>query len=189
MRNNHMIRLLHCPGSANEKSDRSFLILTEDYLTDLNNSINNIDNEAIKKSLKKFETWVQYCPKISIFRNELINGIIDNYNGKIPLSNDDIDHIISIGYLSYRRDVASSDVLWFSHPKIGELGQLMTSVQSKILMALNRRRYKEISLKELKKQQNIKTPYSLEYHIYELIGSNIITSTPGTVNDIILRKK
>ena len=188
MRDNHIIRLLHCPGSVNENSDRSFIILIEDYLNDLNNSINSINNENIKKSLIKFQNWVQYCPKISIFRNELINGIVNDNDIKSLLSNVDIDHIISIGYLSYRRDVTTSDLLWFSHPKIGELGQLMTSVQSKILMALNRRRYKEISLRELKKQ-NIRTPFGIEYHVYELIGSNIISTTPGTVNDIIIRKK
>ena len=32
MRENHIIRLLHCPGSANEKSDRSFIILVDDHL-------------------------------------------------------------------------------------------------------------------------------------------------------------
>jgi len=79
-------------------------------------------------------------------------------------------------------------MLWFSHPKISELGQLMLKVETTILTAINRRRYKEISLKELNKQ-NIKTPYSIEYHVYELIGSNIIIGRSGTVNDIILRKK
>jgi hypothetical protein len=188
MRYNHIIRLLHCPGSTSEKSDKSFLIMIEDYLSDLEKSIHSIDNKDITKSLMKFKHWIQYSPKISIFRNELIDGTIEKLNTKYPLSNIDIDHIISIGYLSYRRDVTVNDILWFSHPKIGELGQIMTSVQSKILLALNRRRYKEISLKELKKL-NIKTPYDIEYHIYELIGSNIITSTPAPSNDIVLRKK
>ena len=189
MRDSHIIRLLHCPGSTTEKSDKSFLIMIEDYLSDLEKSINAINNnKEMTAALLKFKHWIQFSDKMSIFRNELMDGTIEKLNTKHPLSNIDIDHIISIGYLSYRRDVTVNDILWFSHPKIGELVQIMTSVQSKILLALNRRRYKEISLKELKKQK-IRTPYSIEYHIYELIGSNIITSTPAPSDDIVLRKK
>jgi len=92
MRENHIIRLLHSPGSANEKSDRSFIILIEDYINDFNNKVN-------------------YCYMSNIIKNPEFG-----YN-----KNDDIKSVIEReipALVDYKVEKLKTVFLWPERPQL-----------------------------------------------------------------------
>lgn len=113
----------------------------------------------MEKCAEKFEKWVRVCPNRSIFKRELIIGKIDDSLLKkldaVPveefaMNEDEIDAIESAGFLRPRRDTAaSSEMLWFFHPQLGEAIMLIQECRANILSFVRKRTFKEILEREL----------------------------------------
>jgi hypothetical protein len=217
---NPFIKLIHCPKLEYSHDNQTYVMLYEDYERDIINTINSCTNAKKLISLRKYLN-VQ-CNALSIFQKDLMqcncyprsntnsissnsgdssvnnNSIRMNHMNEEYLTNDDVNHVISFGYLSHRRDSNAQDLLWFSHPKIGHIIQLMGLGRKYILNAMNSKKYREISVVELIKLQSknegkktnkwyFASPYSIKFHVYDLIGSKLVTTVDKPSGGLILR--
>ena len=123
-------------------SESHFVMLSKDYKSYLNDSLNAASiSDSNRGSFQRFiPLALKYLDKMSILESDLLSPkemlrseshqslaskkavAIDN---PLSLSPDDIREMISAGYLSRRiGNLSTSDnVLWFSHPTLGNLRQ------------------------------------------------------------------
>lgn len=184
LRSIHYIKTLHC--NTNEGNHNLLIMKTADYYDDIDRKItlersSNNDRkytDKIVSSLFKFHSIV--CNKLSIFVNELY----DQYS----LTASEVDDIISTGYLSYRRSSDADGLLWFSHPSTGKLSLWMSDTRKYILLHISKKKYKEISYHELiKNEKKMSSKMGLMYHIYDMIGNDLISYTELPTKGILLR--
>lgn len=85
---------------------------------------------------------------------------------------DNISELIRTGLLARHRTVGT---FLFSIPNAGEFIKSMDSGKKSILSVINKSKYKEISKSSLLKRKFPKDmKFSVEYHVYDLIGSDLV---------------
>lgn len=123
-------------------AESHFVMLSQDYKSDLNDSLNATSiSDSIRGSFRRFiPLALKYLDKMSILESELLSPKEMNRSesnqssasknavsrdNPLSLSPDDIREMISAGYLSRRiGNLSTSDnILWFSHPSLGNLRQ------------------------------------------------------------------
>lgn len=135
-------------------TESHFVMLCEDYKSDLHDSLNATStSDSIHGSFRRFiPLALKYLDKMSILESDLLapdqrNGVKgglsstskksaprDNMNS---LSSEDIREMISAGYLSRRTgNLSTSDnILWFSHPTLGNVRQWIHSGRKEITVS------------------------------------------------------
>jgi hypothetical protein len=151
LKENGVIKLLYC---LNQDGPSNFFIMfMSDYLNSIQFMINNLysksnnnDIDSSKKEIYKirskclenFCTYTITSKNISIFREDILK----------TLSSDEIGEIIETGFLSHRRDIMSSeDIYWYSHPSFGYLNEWIRLTREYVKNTIQRKKYKEISCK------------------------------------------
>jgi len=154
MRRSRTIRVLNTPlGQAVMKSEHFF---------------EDLRGPSTLAQRCRYEAWLRLSDNISASRAQLCAGTVD------PLSNTDVDTLISEGYLSCRRDILSSDVFWIAHPGINMIITSMISVRKELLSAISRTRYKELNEGDLIKKKSKSFICNPKFYLYDLIGSGSV---------------
>jgi len=145
-----IVKLLYC--SNQDGPSNYFIMIMHDYFDSIQSMIDDLclkssgddsnDTMALHKSradsLEKFCTYAVSSKNISIFKEDI----------QKELSSDEISDVVKAGYLSYRRDSASTeDIYWYSHPSFGYLNEWIRLTREYVTNTIQRKKYKEISCK------------------------------------------
>jgi hypothetical protein len=133
-------------------TESHFVMLCEDYKSDLHDSLNATStSDSIHGSFRRFiPLALKYLDKMSILESDLlapnqmngVRGVLSSTSKKAvsrddSLSLEDIREMIAAGYLSRRTgNLSTSDnVLWFSHPTLGNVRQWIHSGRKEITVS------------------------------------------------------
>lgn len=198
--------------------------INDDFIMETNKYVEFIDDHSkmgtferyaieIKLSaIAKFKFLVLNCDHKSIFRKDM-DRLLDEFKNASSSSDQlsrvcdsEIDYLNEIGFLRPRREAtACEDVYYFSHPHLGYLVSKLLEARNLILSTVGRRRYKEISMRELMKlcaspesgsepkSKRQKVPISpfrtltelgLKFHLFDMEGNGLLRRVKAPLGDI-----
>ncbi|CAF1162269.1 unnamed protein product [Adineta ricciae] len=160
MFNHNQIRLFHSDFGIMIMFTKEYHLLVERQLTDHAFSSSSIEKSRLKQRF--IHDLLPKCIRLSIDKTLLEN--------EFQLNSNDIQLLIQLGLLLPKQ----VDEYWFSIPNISPLILCLEKSRRFLLQMLARRTYKEIPLEEFR-LRDVKKKCSLgfDYHIYDLIGSNL----------------
>ncbi|XP_023227832.1 serine/threonine-protein kinase 19-like [Centruroides sculpturatus] len=149
-------------------NDEFAIVFMKDYEDHLNRLCKN--NEIIVRFLNKV---IKEYPDISYSRKTLI---------KYGFKEEDISELVQTGVLIIR----DAGCWWLDIPGSGEFIKSHTSGRKAILRSIQQTKYKEILQSELEQRKLTKAAkLGMEYHIYDIIGADMVKCIDTTSGKLL----
>eukprot|EP01038_Epipyxis_sp_PR26KG_P014171 gene14171-19013_t len=161
----------------------------------LNESSTKVDLSSTASSKYKRKADNIEVNILNNHQNKKISSVVSpSVNSLHSLSNENIELLIRLGYLSVRVDVhyetKDQETFWISHPSIGTLLSHINSAQKEIVSWICATRYKELSEKKLisRKFVTSNSILPISYHLSDLIGRKVLYKVASPAkNDYFVR--
>ena len=156
LRQNKGIKLLNFNlAGAASATESQFIMMSRDYTADLNDMLHStVAGGNLHGSLSRFiPLAMKYLDRVSILESDLLTSntrvvhgfAVNQGTSKLlealpsgvcddQFSVEDIQNIVTAGFLSKRRDLESAKVLWFAHPILGNLRRWIDSSRKEIMV-------------------------------------------------------
>lgn len=156
------------------RSDEEFAII---FMKDYENHINVIyGNNSI--AVQFFKKVIKECPDISYDKEMLLK--------RYGFKEEDISELIQKGVLTIR----DAGCWWLAIPGAGEFVKAYLSGRKAILRSIHQTKFKEILQSELEQRKLSKTAkLGMEYHIYDIIGADIVKCIDTTSGKLLRLQK
>jgi hypothetical protein len=115
MRSQNIIRIIPFPS----RLELTGIILTEDYVKDINRTMDSCNSTSASDALRKYTIWIQHHPRSSFFERDVLAK--DNEMDGSPsdaFSRQDLRELCKLGFIMAKRDTTAEGMFNISHPKV-----------------------------------------------------------------------
>ncbi|CAN6479468.1 unnamed protein product [Victoria cruziana] len=155
----------------NTGQDDQAVMFMDDYLKQMDAAVKRVKAKD-PADLVVFEWFKMYVLAsnldVSIGHHELC--ILLSSGGNVK--DDHISLLINAGLVT--RQLADSDMYWFSIPNIGSSLKGLSQGRKELMSFMNRRKYKEIMLALLEKKRLRFSQLDVRFHLRDLIGAGLL---------------